>query len=449
MAQDTSAWKPVDETASAWKPVAEPSSPPDAGAQMRSSALGKIQATMPQPDSERLGNVVSGAGSALASNLNPANVGPSIVQAVKHPINTLTAGMSGFRDKAAADFSKGNYMDGVSHGIEGSIPLIGPMVGRGLDAIGTGDDKEVGRSLGDIASIKALPEISKGAGKLAKGSAAPIAETALGIRNLDRTYGKTPGEAILTDTNGVRPSTIESSAKNKLSTLNNDLETKAAASTQPASLSPAIQVLDDATKKAVSRNAGQTINQINPMRAHLTKNVVTGGNIAPIQTPAGLLQLKRGFGDEFIHNWKPDTMSGTTKTAKQAYHALDSELDRTVDGAEPLNQRISSLIPVAKRAQAVGANAGVTQQVLNKLRAPTGALAGTLAGALEGSRMHGAEGGLIGGAAGLVLPQLLASPEAEMIAARSLHAGGKALEGPAGKATGLLPLIKNNNRSRK
>jgi hypothetical protein len=145
-------------------------------------------------------------------------------------------------------------------------------------------------------------------------------------------------------------------------------------------------------------------------------------NLAPNEVkPADLLNIKRGFGDEFVHNWNPETMRGVKSTAARTYHALDAAGDAAVPESAELNQRISSLIPVAKRAESVQLNAPLSQRVMHRLGAHTGALAGAGFGGAAGYREGGLPGMMLGGAAGLVLPELIASPTAEMIAARGMN----------------------------
>jgi HAMP domain-containing protein len=406
--------------------------PPDAGGQMRTAALGKVEATMPAPTSERLGNVAKGAGTQMLSNLSPSNIASSMGQLISHPIDSLTAGMSGFRDKASKDLSAGNYSDAIQHGIEGSVPVLGPMLGRGLDAVGSNNDEEAGKSLGNFASLEAAPALMKGAGKMLSRSAEGPTAAALSFTKNERGLGRTPERAALDETSGVTLPTIRAQAQGKLGIYNPQLETMVDASRQPVSLSPARKILDDATDKAVEHNSESTANQINPMRAQLARRFSTGESIPETVTPRDALNLKRGFGDEFT-NWKrtQESTKGANDTAKSVYHSLDSELDMAVPGSQELNQKISSLIPVSQKAASGDLNAGILQQIANKMRAPTGAMATSIAGALAGSHLHGPEGGIVGGLTGLIAPQLMGSPTAQMLAARGLDYSGKAISNPA------------------
>jgi hypothetical protein len=109
---------------------------------------------------------------------------------------------------------------------------------------------------------------------------------------------------------------------------------------------------------------------------------------------------------------------------------LDKELDRTVPGALGLNQRISSLIPVAQRAESVSRNAPTLQRAAQRFGAHTGALTLGAAGAYEGKREGGIPGAIAGGLTGVLAPELIASPEGQIALARTLY-----------KANGLKPLV--------
>ena len=286
---------------------------------------------------------------------------------------------------------------------------------------------------GDFKTGAEAGAIGGGIGMGLKTLAPKVAESALNVRKMDRAYGRTPGSAILDETRGFRPETIANSAQERLGELNPQLEHAYMNAPGNASLGPARTVISDAMDKATMRGEPSTIAQLSPMESHLTANRVTGmphvpqvsTNLAPNEIkPIDLLNIKRGFGNEFVHNWNPETMKGVKSTAAQGYHALDAAGDAAVPESADLNSRISSLIPVAKRAESAQLNAPMSQRVLDRMKARTGALAGMLGGGYAGYREKGVPGMMAGGAAGLVLPELIASPTAEMMGARALNNPG-------------------------
>jgi hypothetical protein len=268
-------------------------------------------------------------------------------------------------------------------------------------------------------------EVGAGAGVLGEGmrAAAPsMAEGALGISKRMRGYGKTPGTAILEETSGIRPATIEKSAQNKLGQLTGDIERKALVHPGNISLRPALSTIDSEMAKAAAQNNEGAYRQLEKVRGSLTNKFDTGATI-PADVPASdALDLKRGMRNQFITNWNPETMSGTRATAAKSSHAIDQELDKALGPQfASKNQRISSLIPVAERAESAQRGAELPERVFHRIGAHTGALAGTLGGGAYGYHQGGLPGMLKYGTAGLVLPEVLASPTTRMGIARGMY----------------------------
>lgn len=196
-----------------------------------------------------------------------------------------------------------------------------------------------------------------------------------------------------------------------------------------ASLGPARGVLSSAIGKATTQGERTTLNQLSPLVTHLGETV-DGNSIPENVTPRQLLDLKRGFGNEFIHHWNPETMQGVKGTAAQTYHALGQSFNDAVPGAQDLNSRISTLIPVAKRAESLELNAPTTQRLFQRIAAPTGALTGAVGGGYAGYEHDGAAGAAEGAGVGLLAPLLLTTPTGQMALARTFNGLAK----PAAKA---------------
>lgn len=196
-----------------------------------------------------------------------------------------------------------------------------------------------------------------------------------------------------------------------------------------ASLGPARSVLSNAFGTAARQGERTTAGQLQPMATHLGETM-SGDPIPGNVTPRQLLDLKRGFGNEFIHRWNPETMTGVKGTAARTYHTMADEFNRTVPEAEGLNSRISNLIPVAKRASSEELNAPTVQRAFNRFAAHTGALTGAGIGGTVGYKEGGVPGAVAGGLTGVFAPELIASPEGQMATARLLN-----------KASALRPLV--------
>lgn len=360
------------------------------------------------------------AGGAFLENINPVPAVTAIMNPGETARNMFQA-TSNAVGRTREAFGKGEYGEAAKSAI-GAVPVFGPAAEQ---IVREGTEGQLPEAVGHTAGLIAGPKVLGAAGKGLMRAAEPLAESSLGIRAVNRAYGKTPGRAALEETSGFTPGKVAESAQSKLAELTPELEAHATAATAPASLQPAIDLIRSQAMKLRGRNQRLEVQQLGPMEEHLTKSATTGMPLSPIQSPRGLLELKRGFGDEFIHNWNPETMTGTRGTAGRVYHELGQEFERAVPQAASLNQRISSLIPVAERGEAAERNASMGQRVLHRVAAHTGALAGTALG------YH--EYGIPGALAGLVIPELISSPTAKMAAARGMNLTGKVLQNPAVK----------------
>lgn len=456
-----------DQPADKWAKYAEPEAPPQISAQPEESH--------PLRD--------------FASNfIDAVNPIPGIKQLVAHPIDTaknlVNAQGDQFRE-ASHDLHDTREMPSVAgrlssafgHTVAGLLPLVGPAAAEAGEQIGNGDVAGgLGHGMGLIANVAAVPELVKGTGKLVRLPSEPLAKGALGIRGDTEAYGATPGKAILEETSGVRPGAIAKSARGRIGELSTELEHRAASSTTPARLTPARNVISTAIDKARAANSESTPNDLIPMRRQLTEprpgfagrtvqppaplvptpSPVLGANGQPIvtmqpgplpppviadtQSPSDLLAMKRQFNRDFVRNWNPAANTkGALGVARQAEHELGTEVGRTVPGGAALNQRISSLIPVAERARLTDLQAGPMDRVLNRMTRPTGGFLPILFGFEQG--------GVPGAALSIAGQETLGSPSARMIAARSLRNAGKGIASPLSqRAAQILPLVNEKNR---
>jgi len=308
-----------------------------------------------------------------------------------------------------------------------AAPYVGkaaPLLKAGLAALGSG---VVNKAQGGSFTAGAVAGgVGSGIGQGLQSLAPTIAESSLGIRKLDRAYKmRTPGMAALEDTSGITPSAVEQSGQATLNKLTPQLKTLMRTNAlAPVDLGKPLSVVTDAQNAALAKNAQGSFNQLNPMANHLTANFATGQRFGQMVPAEDALNLKRGFGDEFVHNWNPETMKGTRSVAAKAYGTLADEIHSSVPGSADLDNRISSLIPVVNRAESVSRGASSTQQMFHKLAVPTGAMAAPL-----GMAAYGYEKGGTGEAArkfaeGMAIPLLVSSPTGQMALARTLNSNG-------------------------
>ena len=316
---------------------------------------------------------------------------------------------------------------------EGAAKLGAEALGRGGEFAGrllgsAAHSAAVNKAQGGSATTGALMGAGGSVASEGMKAAAPlIAESALGVRGADKMYGRTVGNAIMEDTSGVRPSTIEGSARGKIAELKPQLEQAAAdagASGARGSLLPARQGVDDAIAGHMTNRATKTAAELEPLQTHLATDATTGLPLAQDQTPTGLLQMKRGLDSDFIRNWSPLTGSRPALgQARQAYGNLADEFHAAAPGTADLDQRVSSLIPVANRAEIMSRAPGVAENTLNRFRAPTGALTGFVGGGMAGYHEGGVPGAIAGAGMGALLPSVISSPTTQMIMARGFYDG--------------------------
>lgn len=298
-------------------------------------------------------------------------------------------------------------------GAEAALPKLPWLAKMGAEALNVGGNAALhGQSPTAGAIVGAGTE---GLGQGLQAVAPKLAESALGVTAKMRGRGRTIGQSVLDETQGVRPATIATSANQRIGDLNQQLESSAGASSQVASTAPAHQVLNNAIASA-PRNATGYIQKLQNLRSLLD----LGNPAQQAYTPAEILEMKRGIGTE-MKTWDPQLRKTAAGIQQQLYGALDSELDRTVPGAQQLNQRMSSLIPAKQRAQTLMNAAPLSQRMAGRMMAHTGALTAGAFGAKEGYDQGGIPGAIGGGVAGMMIPEMLASPTGQMIAARAAN----------------------------
>lgn len=299
--------------------------------------------------------------------------------------------------------------------------FIRPVARIGATALSSGT---VNRAQGGgFGAGAAAGGIGAGAGEVLNAAAPALAEKALGIRGkFDRSFNKEPGKAALEETSGIRPETVARSAGNRIGELGGQVEDLAAQSPNTVDLAPSRDILQGAqARTAGSRmNAPVTGTQLSDMGRQLTHEHDTGALI-PQDVPASrALDLRRGFNQEQL-GWDPGKKDLATSTGREAYHQLTGDFHTAVPGAKEADETMSSLIPVKNRAQMQALNEGTGAKVLGRFGAHTGALTGATLGGTAGYHERGIPGAIAGGLTGLVAPELIASPEGQMMAARMMH----------------------------
>ena len=359
----------------------------------------------------------------IGEKLVPAS-GLTAAKMYAQPSSTTQAVGKG-AEQAAEFLVPGIGEEGAGLKLAEHAPQLGrmaaPIARMGVQALGSGAiNKMQGGSFGAGAAAGA---VGSGIGEAMRAAAPALAETALRVRGNDRLYGRTVGDAILNDTRGIRPGTIAKSAQSKISELTPEVEQKAAQASQSGatgSLMPAKIGVAQTMANHINNYAPDSAAELEPLENRLAVHSRTGALLNPDQPPSELLRMKRGLNSDFIQNWKPDQPPGLRSSAKTAYGNLADAFHAAAPGTKELDQRISSLIPVTKRAEAADNAAGLVQRTAGRIGAHTGALSLGIGGAYAGKHEAGLPGAIAGGAIGILAPEMLSSPEGQMIMARVL-----------------------------
>jgi hypothetical protein len=321
-------------------------------------------------------------------------------------------------------------------GIGGMAGAAARQLGRralGFESPATSNDaaKDIVQQ-GGLQSFLQL--LTGGTAAGARALAPEAAESSLGITQAMRGRGRTIGQAVINETQGVRPQTIMQQSQQRISSITQQMEDAVHAATQQGatgSTQPAHDVLNSALNN-LPRNARSVSDRLAGLRDLLDLTPVPSGQARRmIHTPDELLEIKRGIGTE-ISTWPPEwqKLPVVKQTQQQIYGAIDSELDRLVPDNAAKNQLISSLIPAKQAAQKLTNAAPLAQRLAHRAAAHTGALAGSGIGGFLGSQ-EGAtpeerrRNTMLGAAAGFVLPEMLTTPTAQMSGARLLNVFGK------------------------
>lgn len=301
------------------------------------------------------------------------------------------------------------------------------------------------------------------AGELGRGVIAP----ALMRSAIPGNVSKDTANALLRETNGMRPSTVLKSTEGRIGQASNDLDASIRAAnmrsrppikgflmppaqetplgpggvwmrrpgmsasipptTEPngiISMQPSRQPLQSAMGTARSQEAGKLHDEISDMADFLRTGRVSGESIPDVVTPQRALDLRRGFNEQFLGNrdWKKVVNDRATAAGKQAYGGLTSELHAKVPGAVEADKMMSDLIPARSGLKTLVRNdPSIVGNVAGRVGARTGALTSMALGAGEGARTGGLPGAILGGGLGLTLPEVASAPAAKMGVARALY----------------------------
>lgn len=316
-------------------------------------------------------------------------------------------------------FVPGGAEESVGEHLAELAPKAKPIIKMAASALGAGAvNKAQGGSFKMGAAMGGAGEgVAQGIQKVAP----RMAETALRISKADRLRTDKIGEAALNDTRGVKMPTIAKSAGQKMDDLENGALSQIPEG-QTMRMAPVRAAGERAMGKINGENVPAVIDAGNDMRGMLDTWHATGEPVGDEISAPEALSLRRGLG-KFLPNgaWNPETTNRLAPLRNQIYGAMNEGIGESFPSIREVDPRIQRLIKVERAAGSASRNAPLMQRMAGRVAAHTGAGLASIAGGTYGYERDGLPGAIAGGAMGLAIPELLVSPEMQMLSARVAH----------------------------
>lgn len=260
------------QTADKWDQYAQPSSdappslmPGNAGSGPTTRFLSNAGAALnPIPGLSQMADEATTPGIGLRKTLESHFFDPQAEQAHK-----AMGAIGGTSPEVAGMDLPGRLSTGLGHGLAAALPMVGPAAANAAEQVNSGDVAGgLGSLAGTLAGVSAVPRLAGAAGRGMMRMAEPVAENALGIRGVDRKFGRNPGRAVLDETAGVRPESVSSSAGKRIGDLSSQRDAFINASTTPVHLQPGLDTVRAAIAKAQAGNSD--VSHLRPMEEQLT-----------------------------------------------------------------------------------------------------------------------------------------------------------------------------------
>lgn len=388
----------------------------------------------PQPETGVLNGLGQGAGDIVGGIT-------SLPHALRHPLDTIdqmSQQQSDLGNRAVQDFKTGHYGNGIWHGIDSAIPVLGPMDAALTDQY-QGGDKSGAMARGVVNALPyALPHVmGEGVAEGMKGAGGKLIDRTVGLRKGDLARGAQPGRAYLEGGGGPALSMrgIANQAGKIADRTGEELGDKYNKATGAGTTIPSSKVasvLDSPINKAMAIKEGpggaggtsafqEYRSSFDPMlqKADLTPNEVWAAkkNVAANT------------------RWNDPTQFDLNKVRQVNVGGLGGELSNAVPGTAKLNKIFQGSKNLATRA---GERADTGQSPLSHIKMK--ALEG-VAGAGLGAVTHNP--------LAMAIPFALDSIPARTSLAKGLFVGGKALPTAAPLTKSIGPLAGVGRSGRK
>lgn len=349
---------------------------------------------------------------------------PAIVVQGMHQLGRAIPAFSNSWKRGASDVIEGGMKTAAPLAIPATVAA--PLVAAGGLALGTAGDfagrtaargmgasPDTERLVGNLAGLAAGAGGTKATSALGRGAAKGFANVAEGVGFRNKLHEADPGYGYLTDTSGIKPSTVADSRRQRLSELS-AVKDAELANTGPISLKPARQVVDEAHNLyGVKRGSVPIATALEPVRSHLQGNAVTGVSYPETVPASEAIEIARGL--KPLSRWNATSPTEAAGTAQKAYGATIGQIHEANPRIMALDERSQNLMAGMEPNKVTGLRAGPMENAAHRMTAHTGAAAIPLMGA--------ATHGPIGGLAALAAQTAMGMPEVSGLIARGLWRG--------------------------
>jgi hypothetical protein len=343
---------------------------------------------------------------------------PELPHAIAHPVDTLSGMVHNTTDnveQGIKDFHEQGLSKITRRDFGRAVPVFGPVLARAQEQHDEGNLPGMfGTLTGFVGSAPLFDGAAKGVGAGLEKIAPPLAESAAGIKAMDRAHGATPGRFLLDRTSGLNPEKWETSGRESLDDLHSQETNLLSGAPDPVYLGPTRNIAADFVKRSQEENHPETFNKLTKLAGQVDADMTTDKSIPAYVTPLKAAALKRGIANAKT-SWNPATANDSMNAAAgMMHHQLADNIGDVVPEVKPINKEIQSGLPVIRRAVAQQQNEGAIGRTFSRIAARTGAL--TAAG--FGLEHYGVPGAI----AGLVVPEMIADPAFKMGVARGADA---------------------------
>lgn len=261
--------------------------------------------------------------------------------------------------KAKQEAANGNYFQAGGHGLAAALPVVGPFAASLGERAGQGDIAgALGEGVASVAIPKAVGAVAPRVGTALRDNSYELANSYLGTRSGNFTFGKNPGRGIVEE--GIVAGTKPGALGQLYSGLKKNAAERDAVLSTPqnaakvADYRPVVSdTVDNLYKSNFDAASNGKLNALNTLKNELTNkrkvNLFTGEvstsnapknmNFSPLEAT----KYKTQLGNNTAFTGEPFS-ADVTNARRSVYGAIDKKIDSLVPEVAPQNAHIADLI---------------------------------------------------------------------------------------------------------